>query len=164
MKTLQQLCVASLLVATNLFAIEQTVEQWGIHEIVLKGPTNGNPFLNVRFAAKFSQGYASIEVPGFYDGDGKFRVRFSPEKQGNWKYETASSAPELNGKTGEFAATKPAAGNHGPVRVANTFHFAYADGTPTREGKMEAIIGIALMLIVWGIVLSGSIYFNKNVQ
>ena len=29
---------------------------------------------------------------------------------------------------------------------------------------MEAIIGIVLMLIVWGIVLAGSIYFNKNVQ
>jgi hypothetical protein len=29
---------------------------------------------------------------------------------------------------------------------------------------MEAIIGIVLMLIVWGIVLAGSIYFNENVQ
>ena len=28
---------------------------------------------------------------------------------------------------------RPSAGNHGPVRVANTFHFAYADGTPYRQ-------------------------------
>src|SRR6187399_913033 len=84
-----------------------TVEQWGMYEVTLKGPTNGNPFLDVRFAARFAQGYDSIEVPGFYDGAGNYRVRFSPEKQGVWKYETLSTAPELHGKTGEFTATKP---------------------------------------------------------
>jgi hypothetical protein len=29
---------------------------------------------------------------------------------------------------------------------------------------MEAIIGIALLLVVWGVVLAGSIYFNQNVK
>ena len=104
-----------------------------MYEITLKGPTNGNPFLDVRFAAKFAQGYDSIEVPGFYDGAGIYRVRFSPDKQGAWSYETSSGTPELNGKTGEFTVTKPAAGNHGPVRVTNMYHFAYADGTPYKE-------------------------------
>jgi hypothetical protein len=114
-------------------AANQTVEQWGTYEVALKGPTNGNPFLNVRFGAKFAQGYDSIEVPGFYDGDGNYRVRFMPEKPGSWKYETVSSTPELNGKTGEFTVTKPSGNNHGPVHVANTFHFAYADGSPYKE-------------------------------
>jgi len=109
------------------------IKQWGVYEVTLKGPTNGNPFLDVRFAARFAQGYDSIEVPGFYDGDGNYRVRFSPEKQGAWKYETISSAPGLRGKTGEFTATKPSSGNHGPVRVTNMFHFAYADGTPYKQ-------------------------------
>lgn len=102
-------------------------------EVTLKGPTNGNPFLDVRFAARFAQGYDSIEVPGFYDGDGNYRVRFSPEKQGTWKYETSSSVPELHGKNGEFIVTKPSLGNHGPVHVTNMFHFAYADGTPYKQ-------------------------------
>lgn len=105
------------------------VEQWGIYEVTLQGPTNGNPFV----VARFAQGGDSIEVPGFYDGAGNYRVRFSPEKFGAWKYETTSSAPELNGKTGEFTVAKPSANNHGPVRVTNTFHFAYADGTPYKE-------------------------------
>src|SRR5438067_1852361 len=30
-------------------AAEQSTEQWGMFEIALKGPTNGNPFLDVRF-------------------------------------------------------------------------------------------------------------------
>src|SRR4051812_2899 len=83
-------------------AADQTVEQWGMYEVAVKGPTNGNPFLDVRFTARFAQGYDSIEVAGFYDGDGMYRARFLPEKTGDWKYETISSAPELNGKTGEF--------------------------------------------------------------
>ena len=60
-------------------------------------------------------------------------MRFSPEKQGAWQYETLSGTPGLNGKTGEFTVTKPSTSNHGPVRVANTFHFAYADGTPYKQ-------------------------------
>lgn len=31
---------------------------------------------------------------------------------------------------GGFTVTAPSKGNHGPVRVANTYHFAYEDGTP----------------------------------
>jgi hypothetical protein len=109
------------------------VEQWGMYEVTLKGPANGNPFLDVRFAARFSRGDDVMEAPGFYDGDGSYRVRFSPGKTGAWTYETTSSAPELNGRTGEFNVTAPSADNHGPVCVTNTFHFAYADGTPYRE-------------------------------
>ena len=44
-----------------------------------------------------------------------------------------SDAPELNDRTGELAVHPPSPGNHGPVRVANTYHFAYADGTPHRD-------------------------------
>jgi hypothetical protein len=112
---------------------QSAVERWGVYEVTLKGPTNGNPFLDVRFAARFAQGGDSIEVPGFYDGDGNYRVRFSPERLGAWKYETTSHAAELNGKTGEFTVAKPSANNHGSVRVTNTFHFAYADGTTYEE-------------------------------
>jgi hypothetical protein len=107
--------------------------QWSLYELALAGPTNGNPFLEVRFAARFAQGYDSIEVPGFYDGDGVYRVRFMPKTQGQWSYATVSSAPELNGATGEFNSIKPSPGNHGPVGVTNTFHFSYADGTPYQQ-------------------------------
>jgi len=56
-----------------------------------------------------------------------------PDKQGEWHYVTTSSRAELKDKTGAFTVTKPSPGNHGPVRVANTYHFAYADGTPYKE-------------------------------
>jgi hypothetical protein len=114
-------------------AATNTVEQWGVYEIELKGPTNGNPFVDVRFSAVFDNGSKQMEVPGFYDGDGVYRLRFMPETQGKWRYETKANRWELTGKTGEFTAAPPSKGNHGPVRVHNTYHFAYADGTPFKQ-------------------------------
>jgi hypothetical protein len=107
-----------------------TVEQWGIYEIVLNGPTNGNPFVDVELSAVFDNGSQQISVPGFYDGDGVYRIRFMPETQGAWRYETHANVEVLTGKTGSFTVGPPGKDNHGPVRVRNTYHFAYADGTP----------------------------------
>ena len=123
----------AFLMATSLFGAESSVEQWGVFEVALHGPTNGNPFLDVKFSAKFAQGDSTVEANGFYDGDGIYRVRFMPEKQGAWHYVTESSSAELNGKTGELSVTKPLALDHGPVHVAHTYHFAYADGTPYKQ-------------------------------
>ena len=109
------------------------VEQWGIFELTLPGPAEGNPFTEVRLSARFTQGDRTVQAAGFYDGDGVYRVRFMPETAGEWRYETASNRPELSGKAGTFTVTPPSPGNHGPVRVAHTFHFAYADGTPYRQ-------------------------------
>jgi hypothetical protein len=111
----------------------QSVEQWGVFELSLPGPTNGNPFLDVSLSARFTQGTNSVEANGFYDGDGTYRVRFMPEKQGEWSYRTVSNARDLDGQSGSFTVTAPSAQNHGPVRVAHTYHFAYADGTPYKE-------------------------------
>ena len=120
-----------LLGASPLLAA--TVEQWGMYEVALSGPTNGNPFLDVTFSAKFTQGTTTLETSGFYDGDGIYRVRFMPETTGEWHYRTASSAHKLNHKSGTFTVVPASAQNHGMVMVTNTFHFAYADGTPYRE-------------------------------
>lgn len=125
--------VLGLLIPAKASAATNDVEQWGLYEITLKGPTNGNPFVDVRFSAVFDNGHRQVEVPGFYDGDGSYRVRFMPETQGRWRYETKANCWDLTGKTGEFTATKPGPGNHGPVHVFNTYHFAYADGKPFKQ-------------------------------
>lgn len=107
-----------------------TTEKWGLFEASFAGPSSGNPFLEVAFEAVFSQGNRTVRVPGFYDGEGTYRVRFMPDAEGEWSYRTASKTEALDGKTGTLTATAPSAGNHGPVSVRNRFHFAYADGTP----------------------------------
>ncbi|HOK94969.1 MAG TPA: DUF5605 domain-containing protein [Anaerohalosphaeraceae bacterium] len=121
-------CVSAMAVAASAMR----VEQWGIFELTLTGPSEGNPFTEVQLSAVFRQGDRTFEPEGFYDGGGVYKVRFMPDRQGIWTYTTKSSCTVLDGKTGTIEAAPPAANNHGPVRVANTFHFAYADGTPYR--------------------------------
>lgn len=106
------------------------IEQWGIFEVELDGLDGGNPFLDVTLSAKFTCGDTVLEPTGFYDGNGKYKIRCMPTTTGEWSYLTQSNHSELNGLVGKFFCVEPSKGNHGPVQVHNQFHFAYADGTP----------------------------------
>ena len=110
-----------------------TVEQWGIFELALNGRADGNPFVDVAVTAHFSYKHRTIAVDGFYDGDGLYRIRFMPDTQGEWRYHTTSTCEELSNRAGAFTCVAPREGNHGPVQVANTYHFTYADGTPYKQ-------------------------------
>ena len=55
-------------------------------------------------------------------------IRFMPDAPGPWTYVTESNCEALNGQKGTFTCAEAAPGNHGPVRVKDTYHFAYADG------------------------------------
>jgi hypothetical protein len=108
---------------------QPTVEQWGLFEVALDGPRDGNPFTDVDLTARFSCGGASLDVGGFYDGDGVYRIRFMPPSQGDWQYVTRSNAQSLSDRTGGLHVAAVSGGNHGPVVAHGTYHFAYADGT-----------------------------------
>lgn len=71
-----------------------------------------------------------IDVDGFWDGDTDYRVRFLPEREGAWTWSVESSLTDVDGVSGSFEVG--AGSGHGAVRVAETFHFAHADGTPFR--------------------------------
>ncbi len=108
----------------------EEVEKWGVFETTVKGPAAGNPFVDVTFGAKFSNGHRTVEVAGFYDGDGVYKARFSPDTVGRWTFETTGSLAELRKAAGAFTCTEAKAANRGPVGTAHQFHFQYADGTP----------------------------------
>ncbi|MEE4194732.1 MAG: DUF5060 domain-containing protein [Anaerolineae bacterium] len=109
-----------------------TIERWDFFETTFNDEYAGNPFLEVTLQAVFTCGSREIQVNGFYDGNGVFKVRCMPDEEGVWQYKTHSNVPALDGQEGEFVCTPSTGNNHGPVRVANTHHFAYADGTPYR--------------------------------
>lgn len=109
-----------------------TVRLWDIGELEMDGPADGNPFVQVRLSAIWTKGHRRIQTVGFYDGNGKYRIRFMPDELGEWTFETNSSVRSMHGITGKFECVEPASGNHGLVRVKNTYHFAYDDGTPYR--------------------------------
>lgn len=107
-----------------------SVHQWDIFNLTIPGPSSGNPFLEVQFSARFESGSRVFETEGFYDGDGAYRLRFMPDTVGEWTYVTRSNVEPLDGVAGSFTCEPSWPDVHGPVRVANTYHFAYADGLP----------------------------------
>jgi hypothetical protein len=106
------------------------VAQYDRFELTLAGPAEGNPFVEVELGARFEHDGRAMEAGGFYDGGGIYRIRFMPDAEGLWRYLTTSNCAELDGHEGHFVVGPARPGIHGPVRVWNTFHFRYADGTP----------------------------------
>lgn len=107
-----------------------SVEKWGMFDLELAGPAEGNPFIDVALSASFRCGETTIKAAGFYDGGGVYKIRCMPTRVGEWEFVTSSNRSQLDQVSGSFTCTEPSAANHGPVSVHNQFHFAYADGSP----------------------------------
>ena len=125
-------CICVLSPAPAAVGGDREVERWGRWEATFEGPATGNPDRDVTLTATFRQGETTLRVAGFYDGEGTYRLRFMPPSIGEWTYVVQSSRAELDGKQGRLTCVAPSGRNHGPVVVHDTFHFAYADGTPYR--------------------------------
>lgn len=110
-----------------------TVPCWQPHDLSFTAKAApANPF-TVAFAATVTgPAGQSFTLPGFFDGDGTWKIRISPTAEGNWSLVTQSDLPELNGQKAAFTGVKnPSPHAHGPLRVdaAHPHHFVYADGT-----------------------------------
>jgi hypothetical protein len=114
-------------------AAHPAVPKWNVFEVTLQGPSTGNPFIEVELSAAFTLEHRTVQVDGFYDGSGIYKLRFMPDAEGDWSYSTSSNAPALYGKAGAFQCVAPESGNRGPVSVRDGYHFGYADGSPFVE-------------------------------
>lgn len=125
---------SALLTALFLVLIKpvhaKTVEQYTVFELEYKGTTAGNPFSDIQLGAEFKFRNRTYYCDGFYDGEGIYKIRFMPDEPGEWTYRTISNCPDLDAKRGSFICYYHTSGNHGPVKVRNTYDFGYADGTP----------------------------------
>ncbi len=78
----------------------------------------------------------TLTIPGFWDGDNTFKLRFSPTEYGVWEYKTICEADEsLAGKTGTIGANVYKGDlevyKRGFVKTDPTKkYFVYNDGTP----------------------------------
>jgi hypothetical protein len=134
MKTLSLLCAllgSSVLLLRAASPI--AVPCWQPHDFSFKAPTPPtNPF-TVTFAATVTgPDGKSFTLPGFFDGDGTWKIRVSPTAEGKWSLVTQSDLPELHGQSAAFTGVKnPGPQAHGPLRVdaAHPHHFVFADGT-----------------------------------
>ncbi|MEO5562642.1 MAG: DUF5060 domain-containing protein, partial [Chitinophagaceae bacterium] len=117
-----------LVISVTKAQLPNYAQLWERYEIILEGPATGNPFMDTWLTAEFTHNSKKVTVNGFYDGEGVFKIRFMPDETGIWKFTTKSNKKALSGRKGEFTCAAPAPGNHGPVKVASTWHFKYADG------------------------------------
>lgn len=108
----------------------ENLELWSRLEIELEGPKEGNPFLEVLLKGIFVFDNRQVTVRGFYDGNGIYKIRFMPDKLGEWSFYTESNCEELNDFKGTFKCIESSENNHGPVNVSDITHFSYADGKP----------------------------------
>jgi hypothetical protein len=117
----------------------EAATQWRVKELSFTSDAaHANPFADVALTCTFrGPGGAAFTVPGYYDGAGVWRARFTPTAPGSWSYATNCPADaQLNGRTGSFAASEAATGNPlyrdgGFLKVsANRRFLTYADGTP----------------------------------
>jgi hypothetical protein len=108
---------------------ERNVERWGVLTVTVNGYSDKNPFVDYNIKGIFTGKNESVTVNGFYDGGGTYKVRFMPSFTGDYTFTLSGNFSEEE-VTGAFQVTPASQKNHGPVRVANTYHFAYEDGTP----------------------------------
>ena len=108
---------------------KKQVEKWDVFEVEFQGPAEGNPFTDYEVTGTFESKSECTRVDGFYDGNGIYKVRFMPSFEGEYTFKISAGFLDAD-LEGSFTATAPGRDNHGPVRVANTYHFAYEDGTP----------------------------------
>ncbi len=117
--------------------------KWAPIEITFAGPKSKgrgepNPFA-ISFDVIFTgPSGGKYRVPGFYDGNGRggldgnvWKVRFSADETGRWKYVSKSDKRRLDGQSGEFAVTEPSQDAQGFYR------WGRLEYTGTAENKIR---------------------------
>lgn len=120
--------------------VTREIPQWGLYEASFTAAEEiADPFHDVDLLVTFtSPSRRSHTVRAFWDGDRRWRVRFSPDEQGPWTFVTRAEpegTPGLHDQMGTFRVEPPSdrtpLAEHGPVRVAAAgTYLEHADGTP----------------------------------
>ena len=116
------------------------IAKWGRFEQSFKSTVlYSNAVQDVALRVVFKSPLGEMtEVDAFWDGGRTWRVRFSADQPGPWKFRTTCSDKAnsgLHNETGEFICTAATGQRrfekHGQVRVArDQRHLEHADGTP----------------------------------
>lgn len=104
-----------------------TARQYETVELCFKGKEPTGSHVTVDLTAAFSRDGETVRVKGFYAGDGAYKVRFLPERSGDYTY-TVTGEAIAESVTGTLEVLPTDGSHHGPVRADGT-HLRHADGT-----------------------------------
>lgn len=98
------------------------MRQYETFELTIHGAEMPSAWAQANVKAEFAHGDGTVTVPGFYAGNGIYKVRFLPMEAGEYAWHVTGV---VSGEGVEFC--EPAV-THGPVKTVGR-GFAYADGT-----------------------------------
>ncbi len=149
------LIILQSLIPLFLKGADPEIKTWEVFEITLKSTaqaqnpyveflkTGDQPFLTATFTGTDGRSQGKIiKVPGFWEGENTWKIRFTPPIDGTWKYETVSQDRKMNRKKGSITVSgwTEEEKNINPARrgfmVVNGSdprkgrYFTYTDGTP----------------------------------
>lgn len=138
MNTSAKTCLLAALAALTILPAsfagpDVTTSQWAATDLAFFAEAPAGAEFDVEFSATFTGPQnAELTVPGFFDGDDRFVIRFAPPTEGTWRYQTSSGLPALDGESGKVVAGPAAADEPGPVQISTTdpTKFTYANGDP----------------------------------
>ncbi len=80
-------------------------KRWDVVELRRQiGDAPKQPF-DLQYSIRFEHSSGkNLVVPGFYDGNNQYVVRFTPPLSGTWTYRSTSDSSELDGQTGTVVA------------------------------------------------------------
>lgn len=113
------------------------------YEVIDIGFTNkrslDKPF-EVDFGAIFiGPNGEEMKVPGFYNGNKQWLLRFSAKDIGLWNFTSYSNIKVLNNKSGQIKVVEGRKDKHGAITICdkNKQKFCYEDGTPYQLQAFE---------------------------
>ena len=149
------LIILQSLIPLFLKGADPEIKTWEVFEITLKSTaqaqnpyveflkTGDQPFLTATFTGTDGRSQGKIiKVPGFWDGENTWKIRFTPPIDGTWKYETVSQDRKMNRKKGSITVSgwTEEEKNINPARrgfmvvngseIRKGRYFTYSDGTP----------------------------------
>ncbi len=110
-----------------------SVPKWEVIDINITTKTQLKQPFTAEFGAVFThENGQKQQVPGFFNGNNEWVIRFSSSLEGEWSYITFGDDKALANKKGKVFITKNKADNHGAIVIQKEKpqHFFYEDGTP----------------------------------
>ena len=123
----------------NKSLVPTNPQQWRVSEFTFTADDDHERPWEVQFSAVFTTpGDVRYEVPGFWDGENTWKIRFMPTAPGEWSFVSRCAEKDkgLDGKRRSFTVNAAEDNNplyrHGGIlKVSDNKHYlTYTDGTP----------------------------------
>lgn len=122
--------IVLLTVCSCKFSESREIEKFGIFEVSFQATGNyQNPYTDLFSEAELTRPDGSVwKIPLFWDGGDTWKLRVSPDMEGEWIYNLASPDRGLKKKTGSFICKT--SGLKGTIKPMTGYrkHFQYSNG------------------------------------